>query len=84
MAMSERLISAAVMISNFLLRQRWQGVEAFDREVIAKVQAAAAVSVCQIGGVAECRSGRGRSCIWLGRSMGYHQILMLALGDTGH
>jgi hypothetical protein len=42
----EWLTSAAVMILSFLLCQCWRGVEAFDGEAIAKVPAAAAVSIC--------------------------------------
>jgi hypothetical protein len=62
--MLEQKKSAAFIMSIFLWHLWWQGFEgfkAFGGVVIAKVRAAVAVSVCQIGGVAECGSGRGRS-----------------------
>ena len=60
-----------------------EGVESVDGEVIAEVRAAAAVSICQKGGVAECRSGRGRSLHLAGMVHGLSSDVVVGIGGYG-
>ncbi len=60
-----------------------EGVESVDGEVIAEVRAAAAVSICQKGGVAECRSGRGRSLHLAGIVHGLSSDFGVGIGGYG-
>jgi hypothetical protein len=86
MAMLEPLMSAAVMMSIFLLHLQWQGFEGFEAfggVVFTKVRAAAAASVCQIGCVDECHSGMGRSLLLAGMVQGVSSDIGSSIGGYG-